>query len=403
MKMKNFIFFGICFLFVQIGFTQQPVNQRLKAKALMEQEKYDLALDLFKNTTNVQKPDYTIYREMGDCLYFKKEYLLAISNYLKADSLSKNCCSYELARSFAFTGEKKLSLLWLEKHLTGNQKKTELQITTDKAFDELSRTAEWREFWKKSWYTEVETEINAINALLMKGKPNEALSELESYQNQITPKHIYYSLQSKAFDQQNLTEQAIFSINQAIERHPLSDEYLSFRAQLYQKTSNYTEALEDISKAIQMNPLIPSYYLKRAEIARLAGNMKMAESDLKICQELYPESVETYHQLGLFEKARGNHLTALAYYDKVLEKDVTRSSYFLERGVLAFEVKQIEKADGDFGMALDLDPRFAEAYLQKGNTRLILQDKDGACYCWKKAKQFGNSEAAKLIYQNCKE
>ena len=401
--MKNLILLGIFFLFVHEGFTQQPVMKQLEAKVLMEQEKYDMALEVLRSEATTQKSNYMVFRAMGDCQYLKKDYPGAITIYLKADSISKNSCSYELARSYALTGDKKSSLLWLEKHLTGNQKKTELQVTTDPAFDILAHSAEWNEFWKKTWYSENETEINAINALLMKSKPNDALNELDVYQAKLSPKHVYYSLQAKAFDLQNLTEQAILSINQAIERHPLSDEYLSFRAGLYLKTNKYSEALDDITKAVQMNRLIPSYYLKRAEIARLVGNMKIAESDLKIYQGLYPESVETNHQLGLLEKAKGNHLTALAYYDKVLEKDVTKPSYFLERGIIAFEVKQIEKADEDFGMALDLDPHLAEAYLQKGNTRLILQDNDGACYCWKKAKQFGNSDAAKLIYQNCKE
>ena len=403
MKIRRLILYSIFILFGYDAIAQQQVLNRLKTKVLIVQEKYDMALDMLQNSISSQKTDNTIFCEIGDCQYHKQDYNHAIINYLKADSILQNSSSFELARCYAAIGDNSNSLLWLEKHLKGNQKKTELEIVSDPVFATISHINEWKEFWKKPWYSETETEINAISALLAKGELNEALNELDTYQTKISPKHTYYALQAKAYDQQNLPDQSLLSITQAIEKHSLSDDYLSFRALLFLKTGKYPQALDDISKAIKLNPLTPSYYLKRAEIARLAGDMKMAESDLKIYQELYPESVETNHQLGLLEEAKGNHLTALSYYDKVIEKDASKPAYFLERGKIALDAKQIEKADQDFGMALDLDPHIAEAYLQKGNTRQILQDSEGACYCWKKAKQYGNAEAAKLIYQNCKE
>lgn len=403
MKMNRLLLFGLFLTLLYNASAQQYVINRLKSKVYIEQNQFDLALELLQNTTAFPKADNTIYCDIGYCYFQKQNYTSAIYSYLKADSVSKNIASIELARCYAYNGDNKTALIWLEKHLAGNPKKPELEIITDNAFESVSKTSQWDELWKKQWYSEAETEINAVNALLAKGMPDEAQIELETYQAKISPKHIFFALQAKAYLMQKMPKQSLLSINEAIEKHSMSAEYYFFRSQLLLKSQKYADALNDISKAIKLNNILPKYYIKRAEISRLAGNKKIAELDLKIYEELYPESVETNYQRGLLEKAKGNLLTALDYYDTVIDKDATKAVYFLERGKIALEVKQVEKADGDFGMVLDFDPNNTEAYLMKGNTRFLLEDIDGACFCWKKAKQHGSREAASNIYKNCKE
>ena len=232
---------------------------------------------------------------------------------------------------------------------------------------------------------------------------SDALNDLDKLKDNVYPKYEYFALLSKAYAKQNMNEPAISSINEAIKLYGRSDEYFAMRADLLLKTGKFTSSLDDISRAIHLNPNIPAYYIKRAEIARLAGNYTIAETDLKLYQELNPESPNLYEQWGLLENKRGNYLNALDYYDKLIEKDQGKPQYFIGRGNNALAANQIEKADEDFGMALDLDPTLKDAYLQKGNARLLLQDTQGACDNWGRANQLGSKEATNLIYQHCKE
>jgi tetratricopeptide (TPR) repeat protein len=387
-------------LYSMVVFSQQPDGLLLKTRALMDQRIYNEAIE---NMQHIAKKNTMVYMWLGDCNYGKQDYSNAIRYYLKADSLDRDVASFELSRCYALIQDTHNATLWLQRHMALTHKRTELEIISDTAFIRLSKTKGWEVIWKQNWYSDMETSRNAIAALIEKGKALDALTELERLSNKFSPKHEYFSLSAKAYLKQNLLEPALVYINEAITLYGRSDEYFFLRADILFKTGKYTNALEDITKAIRLNLYIPSYYLKRAEIARFAGNNELAASDLKIYHELYPESPEAYHQLGLLENANGHYLNALDYYDKLIDKDQGKSQYFIERGNNALAANQVEKADENYGMALDLNPNSQDAYLLKGKTRNILQDTQGACFNWKIAKQLGSAEAAKLIYENCKE
>jgi tetratricopeptide (TPR) repeat protein len=372
----------------------------LKARSLMEQKKYETALE---NLQHAVKKSFQVYALSGDCYYQQRNFPKAIENYLIADSIQKDAASFELARCYAQVNDNQKAIFWLQRHLASTHKKTEVEIISDKAFTGLNESIEWNSLWKKSWYTEQEITRNALAASIEKGKAADALNDLDRLKDNFYPKHEYFALLSKAYAKQNMNEPAISSINDAIKLYARADEYFAMRADLLLKTGKFTGSLDDMSKAIHLNPNIPAYYIKRAEIARLAGNYTLAETDLKLYQELNPESTNLYEQWGLLENKRGNYLNASDYYDKLIEKDQAKPQYFLERGTNSLSANQVIKADEDFGMALDLDPTLKDAFLQKGNAHMILQDTHGACYNWNKAKQLGSKEALNLIYQHCKE
>jgi tetratricopeptide (TPR) repeat protein len=388
-------------LFAVAASSQQADIHMLKAKVLMDQKRYDAALESLQQSPTKRTIQFYILN--GDCYYNLHIYTKAIQNYLIADSLENDAASYELARSYAQNNDNAKAIEQLQKHLGLTHKRTELEIISDPAFARLSGTSEWKSVWKKGWYSDQEINRNSIAALIEKGKTEEALNELDKLKDKYYPKHEYLALLSKAYIKSNMNEPALTSINDAIASNSRSDEYFALRADLLLKMGRFSGSFDDMSKAIRLNPNIPVYYIKRAEIARLAGNFKIAESDLKIYEEINPESTNLLEQWGLFENKQGHFLNALDYYDKLIEKDQTKPLYFLERGNNAMLANQLGKADEDYGMALDLDPTLKEAYLQKGNVLILLQDSQGACYNWNKAKRLGSKEATTFIYQHCKE
>lgn len=59
-------------------------------------------------------------------------------------------------------------------------------------------------------------------------------------------------------------------------------------------------------------------------------------------------------------------------------------------------------AEKDMSMALDLDPLNGEIWFEKGKMDEQLGNMDSACYCYRKAMQYGVFEALELINKRCK-
>jgi hypothetical protein len=55
----------------------------------------------------------------------------------------------------------------------------------------------------------------------------------------------------------------------------------------------------------------------------------------------------------------------------------------------------------DFTKAIELNPEFSPAYINRGGCKYILYDVNGACSDWNKAAQLGNKEAEELKKKYC--
>jgi regulator of sirC expression with transglutaminase-like and TPR domain len=52
-------------------------------------------------------------------------------------------------------------------------------------------------------------------------------------------------------------------------------------------------------------------------------------------------------------------------------------------------------------MALDLDPKNPDTYLNRGLARFRYNDKKGACNDWEKAARMGSSKAVEMLNNRC--
>ena len=70
------------------------------------------------------------------------------------------------------------------------------------------------------------------------------------------------------------------------------------------------------------------------------------------------------------------------------------------RGVAYFELGNYESALADFDKVLRLNPDDAEAYFNRGNTKMMLRDVYGACSDWHQAQSRG-IELQEWIIEEC--
>ena len=99
-------------------------------------------------------------------ILLKGNYSEAINDYNEANRLIPFSGEYGLARIYALKGDAKTSLYHLEQNLSSSFRKSEKDIMLDPAFGSIENTPEWRQFWKKEWYTEIEKGISEIEYYL---------------------------------------------------------------------------------------------------------------------------------------------------------------------------------------------------------------------------------------------
>lgn len=63
--------------------------------------------------------------------------------------------------------------------------------------------------------------------------------------------------------------------------------------------------------------------------------------------------------------AKNNHRKALPYLDRAIELDPKSAEAYYQRGYVHFSLEEIELAELDLNKAISLDPRMAEAYFQR--------------------------------------
>jgi tetratricopeptide (TPR) repeat protein len=398
-KLIGIISFIFLFLFGQtVG--QKADLTILKAKAYLSQKKYNEVLQVLSQKQTLQSVE--TFKIKGLCFYETGNFINALTIYLKADSIRKNSCSYEIARCYAQMNQPKQSSNWLIQHLSGNNKRSEFDINTDKAFEIISATNEWKNIWKKEWYTPSEIEKTAINALIKHEKFTEAIDRIDKSRNIITPKSELNALEANIYIGIKQWNLALTSINEAIESNNRNDTYYAIKAEILMMKGDFKGAVDNLTHAIAINTNEPGYYIQRANAAILSENYALAQSDLALYGQLYPQAPETLFQLGKLEAAKGNNLNALDYYSQLLQIDESNPVYFIERAEVAYNSEKYELADHDLALALDLNPEMEKANLLKGKVRMYFMDIETACFYFEKAIKLGNAEALKIYNEKCR-
>jgi tetratricopeptide (TPR) repeat protein len=160
---------------------QQTVDYILKARAFIEASKPDQAINLLTGAINATK-ESSLYLERAEAHILKGDYSGAIADFNEADKLTPSCGEYGLARIYALKGDAATALYHLGLNLNSKYKKGEKEVMLDPAFSTIENRQEWRQFWKKEWYSTTEKGISEIEYYTSAGKIDESkavLSELK--------------------------------------------------------------------------------------------------------------------------------------------------------------------------------------------------------------------------------
>lgn len=212
------------------------------------------------------------------------------------------------------------------------------------------------------------------------------------------------------------------------------------RADCYMSLGKYTQAAADYTKLIlrasASSEELPRAFQKRAWAYLYAENYDAGYSDGEQLTKLQPYNGEGYFMMGYALASQKKHLEAIDKYSEAIKMNPNHSMAFNNRGYEKFEAGlDINDALKDVNKALEIDPDNQSAlssraeiniklgkytaaimdlnksiklresgfdYYLRGNAKIKLNDKIGACSDWSKAGELNEMKAYDQITKFCK-
>ncbi|KAF0247143.1 MAG: hypothetical protein FD180_82 [Planctomycetota bacterium] len=133
----------------------------------------------------------------------------------------------------------------------------------------------------------------------------------------------------------------------------------------------FDDALTYYSLAISLDPLGTSAWHERGLMRWRRHEFKAAIEDLQKAVEIFPENAGFHNDLGLAKVDDGDLAGGIASYDTSIRLSSDCALVWNNRAYANRLARDVDGAVKDATMALQLDPNFARAYLNRG---LLLYD-----------------------------
>jgi tetratricopeptide (TPR) repeat protein len=399
-EMKKIIILFVLLLSACILSGQQTVDYILKARALKESGKPDQAIGLLTGAINETKTS-RLYTERAEANILRGDYSAAIADNNEANKITEGTGEYGLARIYALKGDAGTALYHLELNLKSRDKRSEKEILLDPAFGTIDNRLEWRQFWKKEWYTLTEKSISEIEYYLSAGKidqSKEVLSELKkSYESDTA---ILYAEALISLASGNFTE-TLKTISGLIISDPGNEKYLRILAKAQTGASDPAGASSTYSELLVAGVADAGLLLLRAECYQKTGETDKSLSDIRRYLDIYPENSAALRLAGKVEAKSGDNLKALAYFSENLKLHPNDPECYIDRANSYFVSRSWDMAINDYSMSLDLRPGNSDVWLNMGIALLNSGRVEDACHDFRKSFSLGNKRVTEYISRNC--
>ena len=85
----------------------------------------------------------------------------------------------------------------------------------------------------------------------------------------------------------------------------------------------------------------------------------------------------------------------------IIAIEINNGIVFFNRGLAKVNLYDYRGAILDCDKALEFNPKWADVFSLRGDMKLVIKDKEGACVDWSKAGALGRADAYDKIKKNC--
>ena len=381
-------------------YAQQTVDYVLKARALTEGGKPDQAINLLNQAISETK-ESRLFTERAEANMLKGDYSAAISDFNEANKLTPFSGEYGLSRIYSLKGDAGTALYHLEINMNSPFKKGEKEILLDPAFSTIENRQEWRQFWKKEWYSTTEKSISEIEYYISAGKIDESkdvLSELKKSSESNADILYAEALIDVSSGKNPEAMKVIAGLNT---ENPGNEKYLRILAKAQTGASDAAGASATYSQLLSSGAVDAGLLMLRADCYRKTGETDKALADIRKYLDIYPDNREALGLAGKVEARAGDNLKALEYFSENLKLHPNDPECYIDRADSYFVSRSWDLAINDYSMSLDLNPANSDVWLNKGISLLNSGKVEDACHDFRIAFRLGNKRVSDYISRNC--
>ena len=379
---------------------QQTIDCILKARALSEAGNPEQAITLLSQAISETK-ESRLFIERAEANILKGDYSGAIGDFNEANKLTASSGEFGLARIYALKGDAGTSLYHLEQSMNSSYKRSEKEILLDPAFSTIENRQEWRQFWKKEWYSKTEKSISEIEYYVSAGKIEEAKGIVSDLKNNSDNNGDILYAESIVNVAGGKYSEAMKVLPGLISSNPGNEKYLRLIAKVQTGLSDPAGASQTYSQLIGSGVADAKLLILRAECYKKTGETEKAMNDIRKYLEIYPENTTALSVAGKLAANLGDNLQALEYFSKNLKLHPNDPECYIDRANSYFISKSWDLAISDYSMSLDLKPGDSDVWLNKGIALLNSGKVEDACHDFRISFRQGNKRVADYISRNC--
>ena len=398
--MKKTIIIISALIYTVIMYGQSSFEVLLEAKALSKNGEPLKAIE-FLSSAIAKTPDSRLLLERAEAYMLEGDYPKAMDDYSAANSLSDHSGDFGLARIYALKGEVAESVRYLEMNLSSSFRKSEKEILMDPAFSRIENTPGWRQFWKKDWYSDLETGISEVEYYMSVNRKEDASEILSGLDGLYKGNDEVIYANALLYLSSGKPSEAIRILTGITAAEPVKEKYLRLLAKAQTEASNPAGASLTYSRLLSLEIPDADLLILRAGCYRKTGETDKAMADVEKYLSLYPRDKTALSLAGRIKEASGDNLKAVEYFTDNIKYHPWDPECYIDRANSYLLLKSWEWATRDYSMSLDLDPSNSDAWLNKGIARVNSGNTEDACHDFRQSLKLGNKKAAGYISRYC--
>lgn len=374
----------------------------------INQSKYFKALYYYENNLKDSAlVELKFCRSEPQCAFFEAKILFEKGCFTEATSIYKDLLdkepsesSFYLSLVYADMGFAEESVMWLEKYFEHKDPRFYSQIISNKEFENILRTPEWRGFWEVNRYSKNTEKYEEAIYLINTQKYENAISLISNIDGSSRSYLKNYLLALAYFESGNI-KNANKYINLSVSSNSKNVNVLELKLKILKENKDYVASYDLNNNLLKIDKYDPQHILNQAEICYLLSYYDEAEKYIKEYVKYFIDNEKANFLKAQILTKQQKLSEALITLNHIIEKNPSVTEYFNLRADIYSVFESWNFAANDYSMVLDIDPVSPDTYYKIGICYFKLNQMEKACYAWKKATGLKNKDAKKMLNKYC--
>jgi len=372
------------------------------AKAYLSYNQYDSAYYFINGAIKKDNDNIHYWQVKGDILFAQKHWDGAINSYLTVKKKKPNLVNYQLAKSYAQTGNFKEAKKYLEIYLNQRNRIESYKVKLDTCFRKLSETKQWKDLWIEDFDNRYQDFLKQIEYNIRYEHNTDALEQIDNYLISHPKKFYLYYLKGNILLIMNDKTSALTAYEKAYKLKSKNREIayaygnLLFDLKKYKKARVVFVQLNNYDKY----DMLPLRNIGKCDVG-LKKN-KRAQEELLSFVKFYFKDPEANFYLAKTYFTQKEYFNALKTINISIQEQPNNFDYLFTRGKIYLESQAYKLAVKDFLLAMDIsNSNNGELYFLIGIAYQHLGDPGMACTYWKRAYEHQYMEADDYRMKYC--